>query len=134
MVSETTQVGSVLEEFGKRGFSFTTGTWQGKPRHFGLAKGCTLEVVGKGAIYHVTMVAMMAPDDQDTARLNGFRMAGLLAILAGVSGVKWVGWAMNRAQGVQGSKVSIKDNLGNWSIVMIVNRAKSAITLKVRGL
>jgi hypothetical protein len=128
---QLSQVANVREQFAKRGFKFTDGTWQGMPRHFGIAKGCTLELVGEGAIHHVTMVAIMAPDAQDTARLNGFRMAGLLAILAGTSGVEWVGWAMGKAKEVPGSKVTIRDNLGNWAIVMVVNRAKSVITLKV---
>lgn len=131
---EISQVANVRQQFERRGFAFTEGgKLKEQPRCFGVAKGCTLELVGGEAIEQATIVAVMAPDDEKTSRLNGFRMAALLALLAGERGVKWIGWAMKRAQGVPQSKVTVKDTLGGWQLTMVVNRGKSAVTLKVRA-
>jgi hypothetical protein len=131
--TELSQVANVREQFAKRGFNFTDGKMVDKPRCFGIAKGCTLELVGEAVIEQATMVAMMAPDAQEIARLNGFRLAALMALLAGQQGAEWIGWAMKTIQTNNGTRITINDTLGAWKLRLIVNRRKSSLTLQAKA-
>lgn len=130
---QLSQVANIRQQFEQRGFRFTDGKLGERPRHFGVTKHCTLELVGEAAVEQATMVAVMAHDAENTARLNGFRLAALLALLAGEEGVKWVGGAMKRAQTMPGQKPKVESVVGGWKLALTVNRQKSVVTLKAWG-
>lgn len=128
------RIANIRQRFERNGFKFTDGKLQERPRCFGIATGCTLELVGEAEVEQATMVAVMAHDAEGTARLNGFRMAALMALLAGDAGVKWVGDTMKRAGQQPGRVARVEDMLGPWQLALVNNRRKSALTLKAKRL
>jgi hypothetical protein len=131
-IAEQAQVARVQEEFAKNGFVFTSGKLRDKPRHFGTKAGCTLELVGADRVEQATIVAQMAPDAPEIARLNGRRMAALMALLAGNGGVEWLGAVLKQMM-VVGNDVKAETVLGAWQVRLIARRSKSVVVLKVRG-
>jgi hypothetical protein len=127
-----TPIAKVKEEFAKNGFVFTSGELRDKPRYFGTKAGCTLELVGADRVEQATIVAQMAPDAPEIARLNGRRMAALMALLVGNGGVEWLG-AVLRQMMVVGNDVKAETVLGAWQVRLIARRSKSVAVLKVRG-
>jgi hypothetical protein len=131
-IAEQTPIAKVKEEFAKNGFVFAEGKLRDKPRYFGTKAGCTLELVGADRVEQATIVAQMAPDAPEIARLNGRRMAALMALLVGNGGVEWLGATLGQMQAVQGD-VKAETVLGTWQVRMIARRSKSVVVLKVRG-
>lgn len=130
--STLTRIANIRQRFERNGFKFTDGKRGEHPRCFGVAAGCTLELIGEAEVEQATMAAVMAHDAEGTARLNGFRMAALMALLAGDAGVKWVGDAMKRAGQQSGQVARVEDTLGPWHLALVNNRRKSALTLKAK--
>lgn len=121
--------------FSERSFAFADGKLKstGQPRAMGIAEGCSLEIVGEPAIAWATMVAIMAPDDEKLAKLNGLRLSALMGVLMGQAGVKWIGRMLTEAnKHRRAGRVKIGDSLLGWRLALVVNFQKSTITLKVQ--
>lgn len=122
----------VRELFASKGFAFTEGKLKEKPRYFGLAKGCTLELVGTGTIEQATMVAIVAPDQLPLAQQNALRMTALMALLANEAGARWCSSALKMISANPATEQTLEDTLVGYGLRMVSNRTKSTITLRIR--
>jgi hypothetical protein len=122
----------VRELFASKGFAFTEGKLRERPRYFGVAKGCTLELVGAGTIEQTTMVAIVAPDQLPLAQQNALRMTALLALLANEAGARWCSKVLKMISANPATEQTLEDTLVGYDLRMVSNRAKSTITLRIR--
>lgn len=128
---------NIKEQFAKNGFRFAEGKFRRDLwRVFGLARGCTIELVAPtvdDVVSQATIVAVLAANDTNLAFLNGRRMAALMALLAGPVGVDWIRDGILEATTPNQASV-VEDVIGEWSIRLVYNRRKSTITLKAKRL